>query len=131
VVVELNHAVFSDLDAHTLQGVWGDITSEEILRAAHVESARILVLTVPDLSTVHLSVVRARRLNPKVVVIARAARSDYVGELGKLGVDAVVQAEFEAGVEMVRQALVRYPADSEATSRLVSDARNEFYSVAR
>ena len=130
LVVELNHAVFGDIEAHGLQGVWGDITSEEILRAAHVESARILVLTVPDLSTVHLSVDRARRLNPKLVVIARAAGSHHVVELGKLGVDAVVQAEFEAGVEMVRQVLVRYPADSEATSRLVSDARNEFYSGA-
>jgi len=127
VVVELNHALFGDLNAHGLAGVWGDITSEEILRAAHVESARILVLTVPDLSTVQLSVDRARRLNPKVAVIARAAGSHHVVELGKLGIDAVVQAEFEGGVEMVRQALVRYPADSTATSRLVSDVRNEFY----
>ncbi|MGH9661546.1 MAG: NAD-binding protein, partial [Bryobacteraceae bacterium] len=127
VVVELNHAVFSDLNAHGFAGVWGDITSEEILRAAGVESARILVLTVPDMSTVHLSVDRARRLNPKVVVIARAARSHHVVELRNLGVDAVVQAEFEGGVEMVRQALVRYPADSAATSGLVSEVRNEFY----
>jgi voltage-gated potassium channel Kch len=58
-------------------------------------------------------------------VIARS-RSHHC-ELGNLGVDAVVQAEFEGGVEMVRQALVRYPADSAATSRLVSDVRNEFY----
>jgi monovalent cation:H+ antiporter-2, CPA2 family len=127
VVVELNHAVFGDLDAHGLQGIWGDITSEEILRAAHIESARILLLTVPDLGTVRLSVDRARRLNPKVVVIARAAQSHHVVELGKLGVDAVVQAEFEGGVEMVRRALVRYPADPAATSRLVSDVRREFY----
>ena len=82
VVVELDHAVFSNLDAHGLRGIWGDITSEEILRAAGVESARILVLTVPDLSTVRLSVDRARRLNPKLVVIARAARSHHVVELG-------------------------------------------------
>ncbi len=127
VVVELNHALFGGLNEHGLAGVWGDITSEEILHAAHVESARILLLTVPDLSTVHLSVGRARRLNPKLVVIARAARSHHVAELSDLGVDAVVQAEFEGGVEMVRQALVLYPADSAATSRLVSDVRNEFY----
>ena len=127
VVVELNHAVFSNLDAHGLQGIWGDITSEEILRAARVDSARILVLTVPNLSTVHLSVDRARRLNPKIVVIARATQEPHLVELGKLGVDAVVQAEFEGGVEMVRQALVRYPADPATTSRLVSDVRREFY----
>jgi monovalent cation:H+ antiporter-2, CPA2 family len=127
LVVELNHAVFNDLKATAIPGVWGDITSEEVLRAAHIEGARILVLTVPDLSSVELSVNRARRLNPKIVTIARAALSHQVVELRKMGVDAVVQAEFEGGVEMVRQALVRYPADTAATSRLVSNVRNEFY----
>jgi monovalent cation:H+ antiporter-2, CPA2 family len=130
VVVELNHAVFSGLHANGLSGVWGDITSEEVLHAAHVESARILLLTVPDQSTVYMSVEHARRVNPKIVVIARAARAQHVAELGKLGVDSVVQAEFEGGVEMVRQALVRYQYDDSATLRLVSDVRNEFYSGA-
>ena len=65
LVVELNTCRVQRHCTRTASpGVWGDITSEEILRAAHVESARILVLTVPDHSTVHLSVDRARRLNP-------------------------------------------------------------------
>lgn len=127
VVVELNHAVFSALNAQDIPGVWGDITSEEILRAARIESARTLVLALPDVNTVQLSVDRARRLNPGIVVIARAALAHQVLELRKQGVDAVVQSEFEGGVEMVRQALVRYPAAGETTARLVSDARNEFY----
>lgn len=127
IVVELNHAVFSDLHANGLKGVWGDITSEEILHAAGVERARILLLAVPDHSTVCMSIERARRLNPKIVVIARAGGAHNVAELDKLGIDAAVQAEFEGGVEMVRQALVRYPYDDAATSRLVSDVRAEFY----
>jgi monovalent cation:H+ antiporter-2, CPA2 family len=127
VVVELNHGVFTELEPKGVQGVWGDITSDVILHAAQIERARILLLTVPDPATVRLCVDRARRLNPKVVVIARAARSHQVAELGKLGVDAVVQAEFEGGVEMVRQALVRYPADAATASRLVAGVRSEFY----
>ena len=127
LVVELNHAVFGALSGDGFAGVWGDITSEEILRAANIGCARILVLTFPDLSTVQLSVDRARRLNPQVVVVARAALARHVAELRSLGVDAVVQAEFEGGVEMVRQALVLYSADGPATSRLVADARREFY----
>ncbi len=127
VIVELNHAVFSGLNELGLAGIWGDATSEEVLRAAGVEYARILLLTVPDLSTVRMGVERAKRLNPNLVVIARAAGTSHVAELSKLGVNAVVQAEFEGGVEMVRQALVRYPADSTTAARLVSDARAEFY----
>jgi CPA2 family monovalent cation:H+ antiporter-2 len=127
VTVELNYAAFSDLNANGLTGVWGDISSEEVLHAARVENARILLLAVPDQSTVRISVERARRLNPQISVIARAVRAHHVAELTKLGVDAVVQPEFEGGVEMVRQALVRYHYDDAATALLVSDVRSQFY----
>ena len=129
VAVELDHSAFSDMGEDG-PGVWGDITSEEILRAANIEAARILLLTIPDLSTVRLCVERARRMNPEVIVIARAAREHHVAELRKLGVDAAVQSEFEGGVEMVRQALVRFQCDEATTSRLLSVVRNEFYCVA-
>lgn len=127
LIVELNHNLFGDLNADGFSGVWGDITGTEILHAAQVESARVLLLTVPDQSTVHLTVDRARRLNPTVVVIARAVLEHHVAELEKLGVDAAVQPEFECGVEMVRQALVRYRYDDAAALRLLSDVRKEFY----
>jgi CPA2 family monovalent cation:H+ antiporter-2 len=127
VVVELNHDLFRRLTAQGIGGIWGDITSEVILRAARIETARMLVLTVPHLSTVQLSVDRARRLNPKLVLVARAALAHHVPVLRKMGIDAVVQAEFEGGVEMVRQALVLYPAGTATTSRLVSNVRSDFY----
>jgi CPA2 family monovalent cation:H+ antiporter-2 len=127
VTVELNHSVFSDMTGTGLTGIWGDITGEELLRAAKIESARILLLTIPDTSTIRLCVERARLLNPEIVVIARAAREHHVAELRKMGVNAVVQAEFEGGVEMVRQAMVRYQCDEATTSRMVSAVRAEFY----
>ena len=127
LVVELNHAVFSGLAEHGFSGIWGDITSQQILNAANARSARILLLTVPDQSTIHLSVERARLLNPQIMTIARAARAHHVLELRKLGVDAAIQPEFEGGVEMVRQALVAYNGEDSLKSRLVSDVRSEFY----
>ena len=96
------------------------------MKAAHIAKARILLLTVPDQSTVRLSVERARRLNPSISVIARASQSDNVLELHKLGVEAVIQPEFEGGVAMVRQALVQYTGEG-AASQLISDLRTEFY----
>ncbi len=126
-VIELDYAVFRDLREDGIEGVWGDITSEEILHAAAIERARILLLTTPEPNTIRLSVERARRLNPRVVVIARAVRAHQLAEFRAFGADAVIQPEFEGGVELVRQALVRYPYDETATSRLVSEARNEFY----
>jgi monovalent cation:H+ antiporter-2, CPA2 family len=127
VIVEFNHSLFNDLTADGFNGVWGDITSEEILHAAHVEKARIFLVTVPQQGTVHLSVERARHLNPRVVVVARAVREHHIAELQLLGVDAAVQPEFEGGVEMVRQALVRYPYAEADTQRAVANLRKELY----
>jgi CPA2 family monovalent cation:H+ antiporter-2 len=127
VVIELNHALLSDLTAARVPTVWGDVTSEEVLRAAGVENAKILVVAVPDQSTVHLSIERARRLNPTVFVIARAVRDHHVSELRKLGVDAVVQPEFEGGVEMVRQALIHYQYNEADALRLVATLRKDLY----
>jgi CPA2 family monovalent cation:H+ antiporter-2 len=127
VVIELNHALLSDLTTQKVPAVWGDVTREEILRAAGLENARILVVAVPDQYTVHLSIERGRRLNPSVFVIARAVREHHVAELHKLGVDAVVQPEFEGGVEMVRQALIRYEYNEADALRLVDTLRKELY----
>ncbi len=127
VVVELSHSVFRGSAEDGFPGIWGDITSEQILHAAQVESARMLLLTAPDQSTVHLSVERARRINPKIMTIARAVGSGNLPELRKLGIDAVIQPEFEGGVAMVQQALIRYNVDDTQMSRLLSEIRGEFY----
>jgi len=127
VVVELNHSMFGDLSAAGFTGVWGDITSPDILHAAHVEGACLLLLTMPDPNTRHLSVERARQMNPGITLIARAVREHQVAEFTRLGVNAVIQPEFEGGIEMVRQALESYKCGDATTSRLVAAARKQFY----
>jgi len=127
VVVELNHALLNDLTMARVPAVWGDVTREEILRAAGVENAKMLVVAVPDQSTVHLSITRARSLNPSIFVIARAVREHHVSELRKFGVNAVVQPEFEGGVEMVRQALMLYEFDEADAIHRVATLRKDLY----
>jgi len=127
IAVELNHPVFGDLRAAGVPGVWGDITSPDILHAAQIEKARLLLVTIPDPNTISLAVERARQANPEIVVVARAVQEHHMAELRKLHVDAVIQPEFEGGIEMVRQALVRYRCDDATTERLTAAIRNEFY----
>ena len=127
VVVELSYELFADLSVEGFTGIFGDVTSEGILRAASVETARVLLITVPDKNTIHLCVDRARHLNPPITVIARALREHHLSELRNLGVEVAVQPEFEGGVEMVRQALIAYQHDSAATAEMVANIRSEFY----
>jgi CPA2 family monovalent cation:H+ antiporter-2 len=127
VVVELNHALMTDVSAGGLRGVWGDIARDEIMSAARIDRARMLLLTMPDQNTVHLTIQRAKVLNPKLVVIARAAREHHLEELRNLGVAAAVQPEFEGGVEIVRQALIRSGQDEGTTSQILDRLRNDLY----
>jgi CPA2 family monovalent cation:H+ antiporter-2 len=127
VVVEINHVVYGAVAPDGFSAIWGDITGDEILKTAHVDAARILLLSIPDQTTVRLAVQRARSLNPAVRVIARAFRHQDVLELRQLGVAGAVQPEFEGGVEMVRQALLQYTLEDDAASALISEMRSEYY----
>lgn len=127
MVVELNHSTFNLAAADGLPAIWGDITGEEILTAAQIQHARILLLTVPDQNSVLLSIQRAKRLNSSVAVVARAGSTHHLEELRKLGVGALVQPEFEGGIELVRQALVQYPRDDGEVAQHVAYVRQEFY----
>jgi CPA2 family monovalent cation:H+ antiporter-2 len=127
VVVEINHAVFGDIAAAGFSGIWGDITADEIFKAARIDSARAVLLTVPDQATVRMAVQRARSLNSGVSVVARAFRREDVLELRSLGVAGAIQPEFEGGVELVRQVLLQYAADPEAASALISEMRAAYY----
>ncbi len=107
VVIELNHAIFNDIRAGGAPALWGDASSEDILRAAGLKNARLLILTVPDAGVVRLAAERARSLAPHVPVIARAAHVRLVEELRRMGAASAVLPEFEGGMEMARQAMLR------------------------
>jgi len=127
VVTEWDHAAFSDANHQGLLSVLGDIAREEILNAAQIKNARVMVLTIPDQGTIRLSAERARAMNPSVILIARAVREHNVAELQALGVNATVQPEFEGGIEMFRQALVSYTYDDMKASRLIAGLRADLY----
>ena len=60
---------------------------------------------------------QARALNARVPVVARPVSADQVAWLRAAGVASVVQPEFEAGLEITRQALLHLgvpPAEIDA-----------------
>ena len=72
-----------------------------------------MILTVPAIAVARAIVAQMHQLTPTVPIVARAEGVDQMKELHDLGVSEVVQPEFEAGLELVRQALL--PLDVPAT----------------
>ncbi|MFN0102404.1 MAG: cation:proton antiporter [Bryobacteraceae bacterium] len=127
LIVEFNHSLFEDLSAAGFPGIWGDITRPEILHAARVEFAKILLVTFPDQTLIHLTVQNALHSNSSLTVIARAAHQDHIAALLAHGVNVAVQPEIEGGIEMVRQALTHCRHSPEITDPLIASLREEIY----
>lgn len=127
VIVESRHEVVTPLIEHGDVAIWGDITSEEILRAAGVPQARMLVMAMPDGQAIEAGIARARQINPRLFVIARATTAAHVHALRDLHVNAVVQPEFEGGLAMVRQVLTEYGAAEHEIDPVIADVRQRHY----
>ncbi len=124
VVIELNHQLAETLSREGSPVIWGNSSRPEVLHAAGIEKAKLLIVALPDAVSVRLTVEESRRLHPQLHVVARALYHEHLAELGELGVYEAVQPQFEAGLEMVRQVLAHFsvaPADIQRFSDAVRD----------
>ena len=76
-------------------------------KTSGLERARLLVVAIGDPMTARLAVERARAINPRLTVIARARGRAELGPMRALGVTRVADPEIEAALELTRAALAR------------------------
>lgn len=80
----------------------GDVRDEATLRAAGIEHAAALVLTVPDDRATLEAIAIARRLNPTARIVARCAFTSAGLEATRRGATSVIVAEQVVAHEIVR-----------------------------
>ncbi len=98
--------------------IYGDASSPVVLEAAGVHDARLVLVVVSAAIDVELVVRQIHVLSPHTHIVARATRLAQVEDLRRYGVHEIVQPEFEAGLELVRQTLLHFdfPAPRSSTS---------------
>ncbi|WP_129631916.1 cation:proton antiporter [Candidatus Oscillochloris fontis] len=127
VVIERDQRRMDELKELGQPAIYGDAGSSVVLEAAGAKKARLLLVAVSAAIDAETVVRQARALNPNLHIVARATQLGQLEILRTLGIHEVVQPEFEAGLEMVRQVLLHFdfpPADIE---RLSDGVRNEHY----
>jgi len=105
--------------------VYGDASNPEILAQAELERARVLVVTFPDPIATKLAVENARRINPRLDVVARIHGDEDAEVLRKLGVAELVRPELEAGLEIIRHTLHRFGLTTQEILYIVNTLREE------
>ena len=88
-----------------IQGFYGDPTRPDLLRAAGLAHARVLVVAVNDPSASTRLVEFARRERPDLCIIARAHDRTHVFRLYRAGADKIVREVFDSSLRAGRYVL--------------------------
>jgi CPA2 family monovalent cation:H+ antiporter-2 len=110
--------------------IYGDASQSIVLEAAAISRARAILVTAPAFPDVRSIVTTARYLQPDLAIIARADGREAVHALYALGIEEVTSPEFEAAIEMTRQALVHCHVPAHEILRVASAIRRERYDLA-
>ena len=107
--------------------VGGDATSVDLLKAADIQSAALLVLTIPD--TINSTWVQeaVHSLNPNLKVMARARGLDHMKELIKRGCSEVLVPEYEASLTMLRDIIGVLNITDASVGEIINEVRKKQY----
>jgi CPA2 family monovalent cation:H+ antiporter-2 len=129
VVIEFDSRQVNRLKETGIPLVYGDASQPIVLSAAKLDQAILLVITTPSAIITKTIVEKSRQFNQKLKIVARAENSDQINVLHNLGVNAVIQPEFEAGLEVTRQALLSLNIANDDVKRFTDRVRQESYAL--
>jgi Kef-type K+ transport system membrane component KefB len=105
LVVDTNTAAHLEIQRRGAQVLYGDIASVEVLRHAGVESAEVIVSTIPDellQGTSNAQLVRQlRQLAPNAAIIANCTRASQVPAVLEAGADHVFRPPTEIALGLL------------------------------
>jgi len=111
--------------------VFGDADREEVLLAAGLQRARIVVLTFPELSSALRVLAHVRTQRPDLPVVVRAADDSHLEELKRAGASEVVPEVLEGSLMLAAQTLTRLEVPLRRVLKEIEAAREQRYDLLR
>jgi len=124
VVVERNPRVFSrSLDNSDMHAIAGDASAPGVLQAAHVDTAKLLVIASPDGYYARRVLEIARGANPGIETIVRTHSAEERQFLLDQGVNHVVMGEHELAVAMSSYTLQSFGLQEDHSLQIANTLR--------
>ena len=105
VVLDHEAAIIDMLSKVGVKSYYGDASRPELLHAAGIESASVIVIAIDDRERAVEMVEHVRRHYPQVKILARAFDVNHLYLLNKAGVDIAVREMFDGSLELGKAAL--------------------------
>ena len=128
IIIEQDYRRFEKAQKAGYPIIYGDAGQDLVIRAANIDRALMVIITIPLITTAREIIATAGRYNSDVKIIARADELSCVDELLKMNVFEVVQPEFEASLEIIRKALLLLDIPLATIHDLTEEFRNQNYS---
>ena len=109
-VIEDQQDIVERLHAEGVPAIAGNAVSTDVLKAAAVESAQLIYVTVPDGFEAGRIVEIARQLNPAIRIFARSHSDAEIEHLRSFGADVIVSGEQEIALAMINATRLTKPA---------------------
>ncbi len=110
---------------------YGDIADADLLAAAHIEQANLVVLTIDDRHDAVRATTLIRNLAPRALIVARARDLETSNALLRAGADKAFPEALESSLRLAAQALESLGVASEDTDLLVRGVRSADYALIR
>lgn len=127
VVVDRDGGRLEELARLGATTIFGDAANPHILRRCGLDRARVMIVAIGDPLTARLCTERARRLNPKLTIAARARGRREISELRRQGAGRIADPDAEAAFELARHALQRMGVSGPELVGIVTGLRRDVY----
>lgn len=111
--------------------IYGDAVNEPILKKAHIETAKIVVISVGDPIPAMAILEKIRNLSPNVYIIMRANKITEIERLYAIGADQVVPEKIETAIDLFRRILAKQDITSREINKTINKIRDDYYGIFR
>lgn len=125
LVVEYNPQIVRELKLEGKRVVFGDPSDIDVLDYAQVDKAKMVILAIPDTLTQKIAVTHCRSLNPRAEILCRSHLKEDHRELRSLGVNFIIQPEFEAALSISHRILQEMGFDKDKIGDNLREARKK------
>jgi len=103
IAIDYNLKLVEEAKNQGINIIYGDPTDIDILDYAQVDEAKMIILAIPDVSSQTAIYLNAKKLNKDIFVISRIHKDRDKSIMKDLGVNLIIQPEFEASLSIIKK----------------------------
>ena len=129
VIIDANPESFEKAKINKEPIIFGDATNDTILKHAHVQEARVIVIAISDPGATKKMLSSIRKFTQTATIIVRTKYVKEMEDIIRLGADEVIPEEFETSIEIFTRVLKKYLIPFDEIQEFINQIRSSDYEM--